>query len=78
MSRSPRVPDRPTRSKQISTLVSKQVAAKTQKYNKSAHVNSTHIVNKAAADDEQHLMLVVQSAVAKHFATPPSQPKPIR
>ena len=74
----PHVPDIPTRFKQISTLVSKQVAAKMQKYNKSAHLDSTYIANKAAADDEQHLMLVVQSAVAKHFATPPSQPKPIR
>ena len=74
----PHVPDRPTRSKQISTLVSKQVAAEIQKYNKSAHVDSTHIANKAAADDEKHLMSVVQSTVTKHFATPPSQPKPIR
>ena len=60
----PHVPDRPTRSKQISTLVSKQVAAKMQNYNISAHVNSAHVACKAAADDEQHLMSVVQSAVA--------------
>ena len=77
----PHVPDRPTRSKQskqILTLVSKQVAAEMQKYNKSAHIDSAHVVHKAAADDEQHLMWVVQSAVAKHFATPPSQPNPLR
>ena len=74
----PHVHKRPTRSKQISTLVSKQVAAEMQKYNKSAHVDSTHIVHKAAADDDQHLMSIVHSSVAKHFATPPSQPKPLR
>ena len=50
------VPSRPTKSKQISMLVSKQVAAKMQKYNKSAHVDSTNTADKAAADDEQHLM----------------------
>ena len=54
------------------------MAIKMQKYNKSAHVDSTHIAHKAAADDEQHLMSVVQSAVAKHFATPPSQPNLLR
>ena len=43
-----------------------------QKYNKSAHIDTAHIVHKAAADNEQHLMLVVQSPVAKHFATPPN------
>ena len=68
----PHVPDRPTRSKQILTLVSKQVAAAMQKYNKSAHVDTAHIAHKAAADNEQHLMSVVQSTVAKHFATPPN------
>ena len=47
-----------------------------QKYKKSAHVNTAHIAHKAGADDEQHLMSVVQSAVAKHFATPPNPPKP--
>ena len=56
-------------------LVSRQVAAKMQKYNKSAHVDSTNIADKVAADDEQHLMSMVQSTVVKHFATPPSQPK---
>ena len=55
----PHVPDRPTRSKQISMLVSQQVAAKMQKYNRSAHVDITNTAGKAAADDEQHLMLVV-------------------
>ena len=59
-------------------LVSQQVAAEMQKYNRSAHVDNANTVDKAAADDEQHLMSMVQSAVAKHFATPPSQPKPIR
>ena len=59
-------------------LVSKQVAAEMQKYNKSAHIDSTNTADKAAANEEQHLMSMVQSAVAKHFATPPSQPKLIR
>ena len=59
-------------------LVSKQVAAEMQKYNKSAHVDSINIADKAAADDEQHLVSMVQSAVAKHFATQPNQPNPIR
>ena len=72
----PHVPNRPPRSKQILTLVSKQVAAEMQKYNKSAHINTAHIAQKAAADDEQHLMSVVQSAVTKHFATPTNPPKP--
>ena len=48
----PRVPGRPTKSKQISTLVSQQVAAEMQKYNKSAHIDSTNIADKVAADDE--------------------------
>ena len=61
-------------SKQISTLVSKQVAAKMQKLNKSAHVDTTLTAQKAAANDEQYLMSVVQSAVAKHFAQPTSSP----
>ena len=72
----PHVPDKPTRSKQISTLVSKQVAAKMQKYNKSAHIDTAHIAHKAVTDDEQHLMSVVQSTVTRHFATPPNLPKP--
>ena len=42
-----------------------------QKFNKSAHVNTTLTAQKAAANDEQYLVSVVQSAVAKHFATPP-------
>ena len=58
------------------TLVSKQVAAKMQKLNKSAHVDTALTAQKAAANDEQYLMSVVQSAVAKHFATPPNLPKP--
>ena len=67
----------PTKSKQLSTLVSQQVAAKMKKYNPSAHVGSTNTADKAAADDEQHLMSMVQSTVAKHFATQPTQPNPI-
>ena len=74
----PCVPNRPTRSKQILTLVSKQVAAKMQKYNKSAHIDSTNSADKAAVDDGQHLMSMVQSTVAKHFATQPKQARPIR
>ena len=65
------------KSKQISMLVSQQVAAKMKKYNPSAYVSSTNTVDKAAADDEQHLMSMVQSAVAKHYATQPNQPNPI-
>ena len=65
----PHVPSRPIKSKQILTLVSQQVAAEMQKYNRSAHVDITNTVDKATADDEQHLKLMVQSAVAEHFAT---------
>ena len=72
----PCVPDRSTRSKQISTLVSKQVTAEIQKLNKSAHIGTALTAQKGAANDEQYLMSVVQSAVAKHFATPPNPPKP--
>ena len=46
-----------------------------QKYNRSAYVDNTNTVDKATADEEQHLMSMVQSTVAKHFATPPSQTK---
>ena len=66
------------KSKQISMLVSQQVAAKMKKYNPSAHVGSTNTEDKVSADDEKHLMAMVQSAVSKHFATPPNQPNPIR
>ena len=62
--------DKSTRSKQISTLVSKQVAAKIQKPNKSAHIDITLTAQKAAPNNEQYLMSLVQSTVAKHFATP--------
>ena len=62
------------RSKQISTLVSKQVAAEIQKLNKSTHIDTTLTAQKVAANDEQYLMSVVQSTVAKHFATPPINP----
>ena len=56
-------------------LVSQQVAAKMQKYNRSAHVDITNTADKATADDEQHLKSMVQSTVAEHFAT---QLKPAR
>ena len=77
----PRVPGRSTKSKQISMLVSQQVAAEMQKYNRSTHVDNTNTADKTTADQEQHLMSMVQSTVAKHFATPPSPPRqllPIR
>ena len=47
-----------------------------QKLNKSAHVNTALTAQKVAGNDEQYLMPVVQSTVAKHFATPPNPPKP--
>ena len=68
-------PDKSSWSKQILTLVSKQVAAEIQKYNKSAHINTALTSQKGAANDEQYLMSVVESAVAKHFAAP-NLPKP--
>ena len=61
----------PLKSKQISMLVSQQVAAEMEKYNSSAHVGSTHIEGNASMDDDEHLMAMVQSAVSKHFAAPP-------
>ena len=74
----PHATGRPTKSKQISMLVSQQVSAEMKKYNKSAHIGSTNTADKAATDDKQHLMSMVQSAVAKHFATQPNQPNLIR
>ena len=74
----PRTTGGSVKSKQISMLVSQQVAAEMKKYNPSAYVGRTNMADKAAEDDEQHLMLMVQSAVAKHYATPPNQPNPIR
>ena len=59
-------------------LISQQVAAKMKKYNPSAHVGSTHIEGNASMDDDEHLMVMVQSAVSKHFAAPPVQPTLIR
>ena len=59
-------------------LISQQVAAEMKKYNPSAYVGSTNTAEKAAGDDEQHLMSMVQSAVSKHFTTQPTQPNPIR
>ena len=46
-----------------------------QKLNKSAHVDTTLTAQKAAANDEQYLLSVVQSAVAKHFAQLTSSPQ---
>ena len=69
------------KSKQISMLISQQVAAKMKKYNPTAYVGSMNTADKAAAGDEEHLMSMVQSAVSKHFmsqTTQPTQPNPIR
>ena len=74
----PHVTGGPVKSKQISMLVSQQVAAKMKKYNPSAHIGSTNTEGKASADDKEHLMAMVQSTVSKHFATQPNQPNPIR
>ena len=74
----PRVTGRPAKSKQISMLVSQQVAAEMKKYNPSAHIASTNIEGKASADDEEHIMVMVQSAVSKHFAAPTTQLNRIR
>ena len=63
------VPGRPTKSKQISMLVSQQVAAEIQKYTRSAHVDNMNTVDNATADQDQHLKSIVQSAVAEHFKT---------
>ena len=49
-----------------------------KKYNSTAHVGSTNTTEKPAADDKQHLMSMVQSDVAQHFATQSNQPNPIR
>ena len=62
----PRVPNRPTKSKQISRLVSQQVAAEIQKYTTSA-CNGTNTVDNSTADQDQYLKSIVQSAVAEHF-----------
>ena len=59
-------------------LVSQQVAAKMKKYNPTAHVGSTNTEGKTSADDEKHLMAMVQSAVSKHFAALSTQPNLIR
>ena len=61
----PHAPSRPNKSKQISMLVSQQVAAEIRKYTTSAH-DRTNTVD-TTADDDQHLKSIVQSAVAKHF-----------
>ena len=74
----PRVTRGPVKSKQISMLISQQVAAEMKKYNPSAHIGSTHIEGNASMDDDEHLMAMVQSAISKHFAAPPTQPNLIR
>ena len=73
-----RVTGGPGKSKQISMLVSQQVAAKMKKYNPSMHAGSTNPEGKASADDDDHLMAMVQSAVSKYFAARSTQPNPIR
>ena len=62
--------DKSTQSKQISKLISKQVAAEMQKFNQSVNVDTTSTApsSKSAQNDEQYHMSVVQAAVAKHFA----------
>ena len=47
----PHAPGRPTNSKQISTLVSQQVAAEIQKYTTSAR-DRTNTVDTSTADDD--------------------------
>ena len=74
----PRATGGPTKSKKISMLVAQQVAAEMKKYNPSAHIGNTNTAGKTTGDDKQHLMSMVQSAVAHHFATQPNQPNPIR
>ena len=66
--------DKSMQSKQISTLISKQVAAKMQKLNQSINVDTTITAQKSVPNDAQYLMSVVQATVAKHFATPPTAP----
>ena len=55
----PRITGGPVKSKQISMLVSQQVAAEMKKYNPSVHISSTNTDGKASADDEKHLMAMV-------------------
>ena len=74
----PRVTGGPVKSKQILMLVSQQVAAEMKKYNPSAQVGSTNNKGKTSADDEKHLMALLQSAVSQHFAILPNQPNLIR
>ena len=74
----PHVTGGPVKSKQISMLVSQQVAAQMKKYNPSTHAGSTNTEGKASADDDEHLMARVQSAISKHFAARTTQPTPIR
>ena len=62
----PHAPDKPTKSKQISTLISQQVSAEIQKYTTSP-CDRTHTVDNPMADQDPHLKSIVQSAVAEHF-----------
>ena len=73
-----RITGGPVKSKQISMLVSQQVAAEMKKYNPSAHAGSMNTDGMASADDDEHLMAMVQSAVSKHFAAQTTQFNPIR
>ena len=59
-------------------LVSQQVAAEMKKYNPSTHAGSTNTGGKPSADNDDHLMAMVQSAVSKHFAAQTTQPNLIR
>ena len=59
----PQATGRPTKSKQISMLVSQQVAAEIQKYTTSPHDRTPNPM----ADQDTHLKSIVQSAVADHF-----------
>ena len=68
----PRLTGGPVKPKQISMLVSQQVAAEMKKYNPSAHVGSTNNKGKTSADDEKHLMAVVQSAVPSTLSLRPT------
>ena len=73
-----RVTGGPGKSKQISILVSQQVAADMKQYNPSTHAGSMNPEGKASTDDDVHLMAMVESAVSKHLAAWSTQPNPIR
>ena len=62
----PHATRRPTKSKQISTLVSQQVAAEIQKHTTSPR-DRPCTVDIPMVDQDTHLKSIMQSAVAKHF-----------